>query len=372
MLPFCDLKPQYQALKDSIHRRIETVLEHGLFVNGPEVSELEKVLAEFVGVPHALACASGTDALLLPLMALGIGPGDEVITSAFSFIATAEVIALVGATPIFADIDRETYNLDLAQVEKLIGPKTKAIMPVSLYGQMPDMEALEVLAKKHGLYLIEDAAQSFGASFKGRGSCSFGTVSGTSFFPAKPLGCYGDGGAIFTRDPELHKIMKEIREHGSERRYYHTRLGVNARLDTLQCAILLAKMERYPLEINMRQKVAESYHRLIGDLGRKDIRLPKVLPDRQSVWAQYTIEVPSRDQVQKKMAELGVPTSVHYPMIMPDQPWYQKHFAAQQRSDFPRAREAAQRVLSLPFYPDMDESTQVQVVQALNKALQSL
>ncbi|MCX7674489.1 MAG: DegT/DnrJ/EryC1/StrS family aminotransferase [Bdellovibrionaceae bacterium] len=372
MIPFCDLKPQYLALKQSIHSRIEKVMEHGLFVNGPEVTELEKQLAEFVGVPYALTCASGTDALLIPLMALGIGPGDEVITTSFSFIATAEVIALVGATPIFVDIDPDTYNLDLNQVRKAISPKTKAIMPVSLYGQMPDMEALEAIAKEHRVYLIEDAAQSFGATWKGRRSCSYGTVSGTSFFPAKPLGCYGDGGAIFTRDEKLYKMMREIREHGSERRYYHTRLGINGRLDTIQCAVLLAKMERYPSEITMRQQVAERYTSLLKQAGVCEIKLPMVCAEAQSVWAQYTIEIPQRDKIQTLMQEQGIPTSVHYPTIMPEQPWYQAQYAKIQRMNFPVAKQASERVLSLPFSPDLSAEVQEQVVHALQVAWNKL
>lgn len=258
-VPFIDLKTQYKALKENIDARIQKVLDHGAFVNGPEVIECEKVMSQFVGSKHALACSSGTDALVIPLMALGIGSGDEVITTAFSFIATAETIVLAGAKPVYVDIDPKTFNLDPKLVEKAITSKTKAIMPVSLYGQMAAMDELLAIAKKHNLHLIEDAAQSFGAIYKGQRSCSMGTAGGTSFFPAKPLGCYGDGGAIFTNDDQLAKVMREIREHGSETRYYHTRLGLNGRLDTIQCAILLAKMERYAWEIEQRNRVANEY-----------------------------------------------------------------------------------------------------------------
>ena len=319
-IPFIDLKIQYKALKESIDQRIQKVLEHGAFVNGPEISELERALEKFTGAKHALACSNGTDALLVPLMALGIGPGDEVITTAFSFIATAEVIVLAGATPIYVDIDPKTFNLDVSLLEKAITPKTKAIMPVSLYGQIADMNEINAIAKKHGLHVIEDAAQSFGATYQGQKSCATSNYAGTSFFPAKPLGCYGDGGAIFTNDSSMATAMKEIREHGSEKRYYHTRIGLNARLDTLQCAILLAKLERYPWEIEQRDRLGKDFNQAFQELSQYGIAIPEVKTDRKSVWAQYTIRAKNRDNFQKKMTELGVPTSIHYPMIMADQP----------------------------------------------------
>lgn len=369
MIPFCDLRPQYLALKDQIHRRLEKVFEHGQYINGPEVRELEERLAQFVGVPYALVCSSGTDALLIPMMALDIGPGDEVITTAFSFIATAEVICLVGATPVFVDIDEKTYNLSFEEVKKAITPKTKAIVAVSLYGQTAELEALEKLAEQHGIYLLEDAAQSFGALHRGRSSCSFGIASGTSFFPAKPLGCYGDGGAIFTRDQALYQVMKEIREHGSERRYYHTRLGLNGRLDTLQCAILLAKLERYPEEILMREQVARRYLEGLLPLGREKLQLPYVETYNQSVWAQFTIQVDHRTEFQERLKAKGIPTSVHYPMTMPDQPWYSKNFP--QNRTYPMAKKAAERVVSLPFYPDLDMKTQLHIIEAVHEALLS-
>ncbi len=366
-IPFIDLKSQYKALKESIDSRIHKVLDHGAYVNGPEVAELEQKLAQHTGTKFALTCASGTDALLLPLMALGIGPGDEVITTAFSFIATAEVIVLAGAKPIYVDIDPRTFNIDVTQIEKAITAKTKAIMPVSLYGQMADMDELNALAKKHNLHVIEDSAQSYGASYKKQKSGSMTIAGGTSFFPAKPLGAYGDGGAIFTNDQKLLTVMKEIREHGSESRYYHTRLGVNARLDTLQCAILLAKLERYDWEVERRNKIASRYNESFAHIKQAGFSFPHVKSDRQSVWAQYTLTVQDRDGFAKKMQEAGVPTSIHYPRIMPDQPWYKEHTADPQ-ANLSVARNAALHVISLPMYPDMDIPTQDKIIQAVTGA----
>ena len=367
-IPFIDLKTQYQALKADIDARIHKVLDHGAFINGPEVAECEKKLAQFVGVKHALAVASGTDALLVPMMALGIGKGDEVITTAFSFIATAETIVLAGATPVYVDIDPKTFNLDLAQVEKAINSKTKAILPVSLYGLLPDMDALNAIAKKHNLIVLEDAAQSFGATMNGKRSCSFALASGTSFFPAKPLGCYGDGGAIFTDDDKLAVTMKEIREHGSEKRYYHTRLGVNARLDTLQCAVLLAKLERYPWEMEQREKVARKYNEAFASVKAKDFSFPHIPKGFQSVWAQYTLTVADQAGIQKKLQDVGVPTSIHYPRIMPEQPWYKEN-ANKCVGDLAKARWAAAHVISLPMYPDMVDKNQDYIIEQVIKAL---
>lgn len=367
-VPFIDLKTQYQALKTQIDERIHKVLEHGAYVNGPEINELEKKLAEFTGTKFALACASGTDALIVPMMALNIGQGDEVITSTFSFIASAEAICLVGATPVYVDIDPVTFNIDPAKIEAAITPKTKAIVPVSLYGQIADMDKINAIAQKHRLHVLEDAAQSFGALQNGKRSCSMGIASGTSFFPAKPLGCYGDGGAAFTNDENLYKIMKEVREHGSESRYYHTRLGVNARLDTLQCAILLAKMERYPWEIEQRNRVANRYNEAFSGIKTEGFTYPTVRPNNTSVWAQYTLTVKDRPTFQKKLTELGVPTSVHYPRIMPDQPWYKSQLKGTPQ-DWSISRWAAEHVVSLPMYPDMDNATQDRVIDAVKKSL---
>jgi UDP-2-acetamido-2-deoxy-ribo-hexuluronate aminotransferase len=367
-VPFIDLKTQYKALKESIDSRIMKVLESGAYVNGPEVAELEQKLAAHTGVKHTLACASGTDALLIPLMALGIGPGDEVITSAFSFIASAEVIVLAGAKPIFVDIQKDTFNIDPKAIERAITPKTKAIMPVSLYGQMADMDEIMNLAAQHKIPVVEDLAQSYGAKYKNKRSGSMAIASGTSFYPAKPLGCYGDGGAIFTNDDKLAVIMKEIREHGSEKRYYHTRVGVNGRLDTIQCAILLAKMERYDWEIEQRQKVANRYNNAFKEIKAEGFSFPIVKSDRDSVWAQYTLTVKDRPGFQKKLQDKGVPTSVHYPLTMADQPWYKQHAGGAQ-AQIPTARWAADNVVSLPLYPDMDTATQDRVIEAVLTAL---
>ncbi len=378
-IPFIDLKTQYHALKDSIDSRIKKVLESGAYINGPEVAEVEKKLAVHTGVKHVIACASGTDALLIPLMALGIGQEDEVITTAFSFIATAETIVLAGAKPVYCDIDPLTFNLDTTKIEKLITGKTKAIMPVSLYGQVADMDEINAIAKKHHLFVIEDLAQSYGAKYKGKRSGSLSTVGGTSFYPAKPLGCYGDGGAIFTDDDKLYKIMNEIKEHGSESRYYHTRLGINGRLDTIQCAILLSKLERYDWEVEQRQKIGAYFTERLSQIKAPHFSVPYIKPDRDSVWAQYTLMVPDRPVFQKRMQELGVPTVVHYPRIMPDQPWYKEHTCKHtslqtqqplsQNEDWAHSRWAAEHVVSLPLYPDMDRATQDKIIDSVIKVM---
>ena len=368
-IPFIDLKSQYLALKNSIDTRIQKVLDSGAYINGPEVTELEQKLATHTGTKHCLAVASGTDALLIPMMALNIGPGDEVITTAFSFIATAETIVLSGATPIYVDIDPKTFNIDPKKIEAAITSKTKAIMPVSLYGQVCDLNEINEIAKKHKLFVIEDTAQSYGAKYQNGKSGSFTTAAGTSFYPAKPLGCYGDGGAIFTNDSNLFTIMKEIREHGSEKRYYHTRLGVNGRLDTLQCAILLSKLERYDWEINARNEIAKNFTESFKDLNKIDpmFQTPIIKPGNISVWAQYTITVTNREKFQKFMQEMGVPTTVHYPMTMPDQPWYKNN--TPQRHEITYSKWAANHVLSLPMFPDMKMEDQQTVIKAVKECI---
>lgn len=367
-VPFIDLKSQYKALKSNIDSRIQKVLDHGAYVNGPEITELEQKLAAHTGTKFALTCASGTDALILPMMALGIKPGDEVITTAFSFIATAETIVLAGAKPIYVDIDPRTFNIDVKKIEAAITSKTKAIVPVSLYGQMADMDEINAIAKKHNLYVIEDAAQSYGARYKNKKSSAHSIAGGTSFFPAKPLGCYGDGGAIFTDDENLYKAMKEIREHGSESRYYHTRLGINGRLDTIQCAILLAKLERYDWELEQRDRVAKTYNQAFAGIKAEGFSTPLVKDDRNSVWAQYTLTVKDRAAFQKKLTDDGIPTSIHYPRIMPDQPWYKEH-TADPKAELSVARWAAEHVISLPMFPDMDKTTQDKVIASVLKAM---
>jgi UDP-2-acetamido-2-deoxy-ribo-hexuluronate aminotransferase len=343
-MEFIDLKAQYQASRELINGRIQAVLDHGQYIMGPEVAELEERLAEFTGARHCITVSSGTEALIISLMALGIGPGDEVITTPFSFIATAEAIVLLGATPVFADIDPATCNIDPALIEAKITQATRAIMPVSLYGQAADMVAINAIATRHRLPVIEDAAQSFGAVYRGRRSCNLSTIGCTSFFPSKPLGCYGDGGAIFTSNDALAKAMREIRVHGQSRRYVHTRIGVGGRMDTLQCAIVLAKLERFEWELHQRTLVACAYDALLS--GRTGlVARPR---DRSSAFAQYTVVLEQREMVQAALHAAQIPTAVHYPVPMHLQPAYAHLCAA---DDCPVAERMAARVMSLPMGP---------------------
>lgn len=367
-IPFTDLKSQYIALKPTIQSRISAVLEHGQYIMGPEVKELEEKLAAYVGVKHCITASSGTDTLLIAMMALGIGPGDEVITSPFTFISTGEMITLIGATPVFVDIDPRTYNIDPSKIEAAVTRRTRAIMPVSLYGQCADMDAINVIAAKHDLPVIEDAAQSFGATYKGRRSCALSTIGSTSFFPSKPLGGYGDSGALFTDDDTLSNTMREIRLHGQDRRYHHPRIGINGRMDTLQAAILLAKLDRFiEWEVPQRQIIGNRYSRLLSSLRlpeiTADLQLPFIEPYNTSVFAQYTIQVSDRDVLVKQLAEAGIPTAIHYPLPMHLQPAF-NHLGLK-RNSFPISEAAADRVLSLPIGPDMDADAQDMVIQAL-------
>jgi UDP-2-acetamido-2-deoxy-ribo-hexuluronate aminotransferase len=364
-VPFIDLKSQYAALKSQIQERINTVLEHGQYIMGPEVKESEDLLAKYVGTKHAITVASGTDAAMIAMMAKCIGPGDEVITTAFSFIATAETICLVGATPKMVDIDPKTYNIDIEQIKRAITPKTRAIMPVSLYGQPANMDAINAIAKEHNLFVIEDAAQSFGGSYKGKRSCNLSDCGVTSFFPAKPLGVYGDGGAIFTNDDELAKSCRQILFHGQTTRYYHEKIGVNGRMDTLQCAILIPKLEKFPWEMEQRQKLADRYNKAFQPLTDKGVALPYIDRDCTSAWAQYTLRVPNRDAFQKGLNDLGIPTSVHYPRTMPDQPAYTNPKWVV--GDIPHSRLAAQQVVSLPMHPYMDDNSFEKITDAVLK-----
>jgi UDP-2-acetamido-2-deoxy-ribo-hexuluronate aminotransferase len=363
-IPFIDLKAQYQALREPIQKQIQTVLEHGQFILGPEVDELERRLAKFTGVKHAITCASGTDAAVMAMMALGIGAGDEVIVPAFSFIATAETVVLCGATPVYVDVDPKTYNMDVRALEKALSPKTKAIQPVSLYGQPADMDEINAIAAKHGLTVIEDAAQSFGATYKGKRSGALSKIGVTSFFPAKPLGCYGDGGAAFTDDDALAEAMREVRVHGSKQRYYHTRIGINGRLDTIQCAILIPKLERFPWELEQRELRGARFNQRFSELKRFGVTIPEIAPNRTSCWAQYTLQVPKRDEFQKAMQAKGVPTAVHYPRTMPDQPAYEGHGRT---LNIDVSRQLAQTVVSLPLYPDMTDEIQDYIVDTVRQ-----
>lgn len=361
-IPFIDLKTQYRALEDSIKARMHKVLEHGQYIMGPEVRELEQKLEAYTGAKHCITVASGTEALLISLMAMGIQPGDEVITTPFTFVATAEVIVLLGAKPVFVDIEPDTCNIDVSKIEAAITPRTKAIMPVSLYGQPCDMDEINAIADKHKLIVIEDAAQSFGAEYKGRKSCNLSTIGCTSFFPSKPLGCYGDGGAIFTSDDAIAQACREIRVHGQSKRYVHTRIGVGGRMDTIQCAVVLAKMERFEWEVQQRLEIGKRYNAMLDEKGIKRV-IQRA--DRTSVFAQYTVLLDNREATQAKLAEAGVPTAVHYPIPLNEQPAY-KHLCCSDCT--PVSRDVAKRVMSLPMGADLDEVTQLRIADAVAKA----
>ena len=361
-MQFTDLKAQYAALKPAIDARIQRVLDHGQYIMGPEVEELEQRLAAFVGTRHCIGVASGTEALLIAMMALGIGRGDEVITTPFSFAATAETIVLLGATPVFVDVEADTCLIDAASIEAAITPRTRALMPVSLYGQVADMDAINTIAARHGLAVIEDGAQSFGAGYQGRRSCGLSTWGATSFFPSKPLGCYGDGGALFTDDDALALAAREIRVHGQSARYTHTRIGVGGRLDTLQAAVLLAKLERFEWELQRRRELGARYGQMLS--GMPGVRTLAQRPQRESAWAQYTVFVARRAQVQAALQSLGVPTAVHYPKPLHRQPAYAAAAAC------PFSEQVAEQVLSLPMSADLSFADQDRVVAALGQALE--
>lgn len=362
-IPFIDLQAQRARIDASIRRRMDAVIESGAFINGPEIAQLEAELCRFTGAPHAVACANGTDALQIALMAIGLEPGDEVITPSFTFIATAEAIALLGGRPVFVDVDPTTYNIDPSLIEAKITPRTRAIMPVSLYGQCADMDAIQKIADRHGLVVIEDAAQSFGASYKGRRSCNLSKIATTSFFPSKPLGCYGDGGMVFTQDAAVAERLRMIRGHGSKKRYYHEVVGVNSRLDTLQAAVLLAKMEIFEDEIRLRQEVAARYHELLSPF----VTTPRIEEHNLSVYAQYTIRVTDRDRVMKALEAVGVPTTVHYPMALNLQPAMRSY--GQTEGTCPISERAGGEVMSLPFHPYLTEEVQVRIADSLRSAL---
>ena len=358
MIDFIDLKAQQARLKDQIDAGIQNVLAHGQYILGPEVKELEEKLAAYVGAKYCITCANGTDALQIAQMAFGIGPGDEVITPGFTYIATAETVAILGATPVYVDVNPKTYNLDVEQLEAAITTRTKAIIPVSLYGQCADFDAINAIAAKYDIPVIEDAAQSFGASYKGRKSCNLSTVACTSFFPSKPLGCYGDGGAIFTNDDELAKVIRQIARHGQDRRYHHVRVGMNSRLDTLQAAILLPKLEILDDEMQARQRVAETYTKLFNEAGI--LTTPFIESHNQSAWAQYTIQVENRSEVQEKLKAQGIPTAVHYQIPLNKQP-----AVANADVDLPVGDAIAERVMSLPMHPYLIVNAQEKIVGIL-------
>lgn len=360
-MEFIDLKTQQKRIHGELFEGIQKVLSHGQYIMGPEVKELEDKLAKYVGAKHCIANSSGTDALLLPLMAMGIGAGDEIATTPFTFFATGEMITLSGAKPVFVDIDPDTYNLDARKLGAALTSKTKAIMPVSLYGLCADIDAITAVAGK--IPVIEDAAQSFGASYKGRMSCGLSTFGCTSFFPSKPLGGYGDSGATFTNDDHMAQAMREIRVHGQEKRYHHTRIGINGRIDTLQAAILLAKFAIFPSEVEARGRIGARYREMLS--GKLKLQ---ALPDGYTnVYGQFTIEVDNRGEFIKRMTEMGVPTAVHYPVPLHLQPVYQN--LGFKKGDFPHAERAAERVVSLPMHPYLDEQTQDKIVETVFKCL---
>jgi UDP-2-acetamido-2-deoxy-ribo-hexuluronate aminotransferase len=362
-IEFIDLKAQYAALRDEIAVRMQKVLDHGQYIMGPEVKELEAALVAHTGAKHCITVSSGTEALLIAMMALDLKPGDEVITTPFTFAATAETIVLLGGVPVWVDIEPDTCNIDATRIEAAITPRTRAIMPVSLYGQCADMDEINAIAARHGLPVIEDAAQSYGATYKGRRSNNLSTLGCTSFFPSKPLGCYGDGGAIFTSDDALAQAAREIRVHGQSARYTHTRVGVGGRMDTLQCAVVLAKLGRLDWELQRRHEIGAAYHRRLADLNLTTLT---VRSDRDSVWGQYTVRVADRARVQAVLAEAGVPTAVHYPKPLHRQPAYAKFGNP---DACPLSLRAAEEVMSLPMSADLSDTDLDRVVAALAAAV---
>ena len=357
-IAFIDLAAQQDRIRPELERRIHAVLRHGHYIMGPEIAELETRLATYVGVKHCISCASGTDSLEIAMRALGIGPGDEVITVPFTWISTAETISQVGATPVFVDIDPTTFNLDPRRLAAAITPRTKAIMPVSLFGQMPDLEAITAIAGT--IPVIEDGAQSFGATRHGRRSCGVTAIGSTSFFPAKPLGCYGDGGALFSGDDALAARMRAIRTHGGEKRHHHPYIGMNGRLDTLQAAIVLAKLAVWDDEVAARGRVGALYG---SSIGRRSVVAPAVAPGNTHVYAQYTVRVPNRDAVAERLKAEGIPTAVYYPKCLHEQPCF-AHLG-RRLGDFPESERASREVLSLPMHPRLDPRTQDRIVAAL-------
>jgi UDP-2-acetamido-2-deoxy-ribo-hexuluronate aminotransferase len=359
-MEFIDLKRQYQVVRDDVERRIQAVLEGGHYILGPEVLELESRLAEFVGTEYCIAVSSGTDALLVSLMALGIGEGDEVITTGFSFIASAEVIVMLGATPVYVDIDSKTCNMNVSCVEQAITRKTKAIIAVSLYGQCADFDHLNPIAERYGIPVIEDGAQSFGARHHNSYSCNLSLIGCTSFFPSKPLGGYGDSGAVFTNDAGLDKLIRELRVHGQDRRYHHAHPGLNARMDSIQASILLAKLKMFPDEIRSRQEIAGRYQQGLTSAG---IEVTEIREYNTSVFAQYTIKTECRDVVRERLSSAGVPSAVHYPL-----PLYRQPALFQQGVELPETEKACSQVLSLPMHPYLTSDEQELVMESLINA----
>lgn len=364
-MKFIDLKKQYRLYKKDIDSQIAGVIESTSFIMGPKVEEIERKLAEYVGVEHAVAVSSGTDALLVSLMALGVGPGDEVITTPFTFIATAEVITLLGAKPVLVDIDPLTYNIDPDKIGPAITDRTRAIMPVSIFGQCADFISINTIAGSHGLPVVEDGCQSFGATAGNRRSCGLSTIGCTSFFPSKPLGCYGDGGMIFTGDEGLADVMRQIREHGQDRRYHHVRIGINARLDALQAAVLLGKFPHFQNEVELRAAAAMAYERKLE--GAPGVITPRVAEGNTHVYAQYSIQVDDRDALAASLDDKGIPTAVHYPVPIHLQPACASLGADE--DSYPVATRVARHIISLPMHPFLTEEEIDEVVRAVISAV---
>ena len=362
-IDFANLQLQYQKYKVDIDANIQAVLNKSNYVMGEEVYELERVLEGFTGAKHAITCSSGTDALLLAMMAMDIQPDDEIITTPFTFIATAETIALMKAKPVFVDIEPDTFNIDANLIEAAITDKTKAIMPVSLYGQPADMDTIQAIADKHNLKVIIDGAQSFGSTYNDKTDSNLGDISTTSFFPAKPLGCYGDGGAIFTNNDEYAKTIKMMRVHGQNKRYHHKYIGMAGRLDTIQAAVLLAKLSHYPQELADRQQVAQRYTDILSDR----LQTPIIKSNRSSAWAQYTVRVNNRNALQAKLKDNGIPTAVHYPMPLHLQECFQ--YLNCKQGDFPISEKASNEVMSLPMNPFLVEEEVQYISEMLNSKL---
>lgn len=358
-IDFANLQYQYKLYKNEIDIAMHSVLDKANYIMGKEVGELENSLQEFTKAKYAITCSSGTDALFLTMMALDIKPGDEIITTPFTFIATAEAIALIGAIPVFVDIDERTYNIAVSKIEEKITSKTKAIMPVSLYGQPADMDAIKTIAKKHSLKVIIDGAQSFGSTYKGVSDSNIGDISTTSFFPAKPLGCFGDGGAVFTNDDTLAEKMKSLRVHGQSKRYHHKYIGIGGRMDTLQCAVVNVKLKHYKKDLALRQEVAKKY---TTALKNRDVILPFVDLNATSAWAQYSIRIKNRDEVQIKLKEVGIPTAVHYPIPLHLQECFT--YLGYIKGDFPIAEQVSNEILSLPMNPYL---TDMEIEYVINK-----
>jgi len=366
-IPFIDLQAQRRRLGDPLNKAIAAAVDGGQWIMGPQVAAFEEQLAQFAGVKHVIACANGTDALSIVLRAWDIGPGDAVFAPTFTFAASAEVVALVGASPVFVDVLEDTYNIDPASLEAAIALvkregklRARAVMPVDLFGQPADYRALEPIAKREGLKMLCDTAQAFGASYHGRVTGNIGDAASTSFFPAKPLGCYGDGGASFTNDDGLADMLKSIRNHGAGAdRYENVRIGMNSRLDTIQAAILIEKLRIFPEEIELREAAARRYNEGLGKSNR--IRVPSVIADAQSTWAQYTIQVPDRGKLQADLKDKGIPTAVYYPIPLSAQKGYARYPSA----PVPVSEKICRTVVSLPMHPYLEAATQDRIIEAV-------